>query len=63
MASLPEHNLVAELCKGPPREGATFEKGTTQSAEVSEPSDEEETTYPEGGVEAWLVVFGSFCGM
>jgi hypothetical protein len=22
-----------------------------------------ETTYPEGGLRAWLVVFGSFCGM
>ena len=63
MASLPENNLAAELCKGPPREDATFEKETTQSGEVSESSDEEETTCPEGGLEAWLVVFGSFCGM
>lgn len=23
----------------------------------------DETVYPEGGVQAWLVVFGSFCGM
>jgi hypothetical protein len=63
MASLPGNNLAAELCQGPPREDATFEKGTTESAESSEPSDAEETSYPEGGLEAWLVVFGSFCGM
>jgi len=63
MASLPKNNPAAELCKGRPHEDATFEKGTTQSAEVSVPSVEEETTYPEGGLEAWLVVFGSFCGM
>jgi hypothetical protein len=63
MASLPGNNLAAELCHGPPREDATFEKETTKSPEVSETSDAEEISYPEGGLEAWLVVFGSFCGM
>ncbi|KAI9855849.1 MAG: hypothetical protein M1830_006440, partial [Pleopsidium flavum] len=24
---------------------------------------EDDVTYPEGGLRAWLVVFGSFCGM
>ena len=24
---------------------------------------DEETSYPEGGLRAWLVVLGSFCGM
>jgi hypothetical protein len=63
MASLPENNLTAELCKGPPREIATLEKGTTESAEFSESNDAEEISYPEGGLKAWLVVLGSFCGM
>lgn len=26
----------------------------------SEPNDENEVTYPEGGLQAWLVVFGGF---
>jgi hypothetical protein len=29
----------------------------------AEASDGEETAYPEGGLRAWFVVFGSFCGM
>ncbi|KAF3050793.1 hypothetical protein E8E11_010781 [Didymella keratinophila] len=41
----------------------TTEKARAESAEVLALSDEEETSYPEGGLEAWLVVFGSFCGM
>ncbi|KAF2123416.1 MFS general substrate transporter [Dothidotthia symphoricarpi CBS 119687] len=66
MVSQTENNFAAELCVlriEPPREDETFEKGRTGSAEVSEPSNEEELSYPEGGLEAWLVVFGSFCGM
>ncbi|MCJ1378914.1 hypothetical protein MMC17_002013 [Xylographa soralifera] len=35
-------------------------KGTP--GQVLEP-EAEEVTYPEGGFQAWLVVFGSFCGM
>lgn len=27
------------------------------------PSADGDATYPEGGLKAWLVVFGSFCGM
>lgn len=30
---------------------------------IAEASDDEDITYPEGGLRAWLVVFGSFCGM
>jgi hypothetical protein len=30
---------------------------------ATETIDEDETTYPEGGLRAWLVVLGSFCGM
>lgn len=29
----------------------------------SESDTEDEYTYPEGGLQAWLVVFGSWCGM
>lgn len=31
------------------------------AAEVSD--EEEETSYPDGGLQAWLLVLGSFCGM
>jgi hypothetical protein len=30
---------------------------------AAEASDDEEISYPEGGLQAWLVVLGSFCGM
>lgn len=66
MVSSPENNFAAESCVlriEPPREDEMLEKGRTESAEGSEPSDEEEISYPEGGLEAWLVVSGSFCGM
>jgi hypothetical protein len=66
MVSSPGINFAAESCVlriAPPREDKMLEKGRVESAEVSEPSDEEEISYPEGGLEAWLVVFGSFCGM
>ena len=66
MASLPENHVAAESCVLPtksPRETEVVEKRRTQSAEDSDPSDEEQTFYPEGGLQAWLVVFGSFCGM
>ncbi|KAL2835851.1 major facilitator superfamily domain-containing protein [Aspergillus pseudoustus] len=46
------------------------EKSTPpESPEASTPTDteslksESETTYPEGGRDAWLVVFGSWCGL
>jgi hypothetical protein len=31
--------------------------------DIAEASDDEDITYPEGGLRAWLVVLGSFCGM
>jgi hypothetical protein len=34
------------------------EPNTTETS-----SDDLETTYPEGGLRAWFVVLGSFCGM
>ncbi|GAB7364639.1 hypothetical protein MBLNU230_g5442t1 [Neophaeotheca triangularis] len=37
------------------------EKPTLSSP--SDPTDKTEVTYPEGGLQAWLVVFGSFSGM
>ena len=30
---------------------------------VADDSSDEEIIYPEGGLQAWLVVFGAFCGM
>lgn len=44
------------------RADETAEKAR-ESAETLVFSHEEEISYPEGGLEAWLVVFGSFCGM
>jgi hypothetical protein len=34
------------------------EPNTTETS-----SNHEEPTYPDGGLQAWLVVLGSFCGM
>ena len=31
--------------------------------DITEANDNEDITYPEGGLRAWLVVLGSFCGM
>jgi hypothetical protein len=31
--------------------------------DVAGASDDGEISYPEGGLQAWLVVLGSFCGM
>jgi hypothetical protein len=45
------------------RSNEMSEKTRGEPAEVLRLSDEEEISYPEGGVEAWLVVLGSFCGM
>ena len=36
---------------------------TKDEHDTVEAIDDEETLYPEGGLRAWLVVFGSFCGM
>lgn len=44
----------------PPTAISTTVKDECDTAEVS---NDEEVSYPEGGLQAWLVVFGSFCGM
>jgi len=31
--------------------------------DIAERIDDDEISYPEGGLRAWLVVLGSFCGM
>ena len=63
MVSSPDINLDAE--SGIPRAITSHEEEKTRSdsAEIVELSDEEDISYPEGGLEAWLVVCGSFCGM
>lgn len=63
MTSSPENHLAAAtcvICEPVLYEG---EKGRANPEEALEPNNEEEVTYPEGGLEAWLVVGGSFCGM
>ena len=37
--------------------------GSLESPPVSPVLTKDEVSYPEGGFKAWLVVFGSFCGM
>jgi hypothetical protein len=41
-----------------------FPPNTKEEPNTTEPdASDSETTYPEGGLRAWLVVLGSFCGM
>jgi MFS family permease len=48
----------------PSRPNATLADAKDEHDATLETSDDdEETTYPDGGLEAWLVVLGSFCGM
>ena len=45
---------------------ASQDRPSPQAQEKNEPQVEEERSedsYPEGGVAAWLVVLGSFCGV
>ncbi|PQE16389.1 major facilitator superfamily transporter protein [Rutstroemia sp. NJR-2017a BVV2] len=37
--------------------------GLPPTQELNEPDSHDDITYPEGGTRAWLVVFGSWCGM
>ena len=41
----------------------TLSQGSSHDTLISASENAAETTYPEGGLQAWLVVFGSFCGM
>jgi hypothetical protein len=49
-----------EAPRRPPTADSTEAKNEYDAAEAS---DDEEISYPEGGLQAWLVVLGSFCGM
>jgi hypothetical protein len=49
--------------KGVPYPQGTVHCETEERHDIAEASDDEDITYPEGGLRAWLVVFGSFCGM
>lgn len=39
------------------------DNGNTSNSRPVAPTDKDGIEYPEGGLRAWLVVFGSFCGM
>ena len=43
------------------QDGAVVDKCPPSSPSI-DPTDEDQTTYPEGGLRAWLVVLGTFCG-
>lgn len=58
MSSLPRHD--DEPAPFPPNAISPKAKDECDTVEAS---DEEEISYPEGGLQAWLVVLGSFCGM
>jgi hypothetical protein len=49
-----------EAPPGPPTADSTDAKNEYDATEAS---DDEAISYPEGGLQAWLVVLGSFCGM
>lgn len=66
MVSSPGNSVASGLSESsiaPNHAVEAVEKVKDEPAEVSEPPDEKESSYPEGGIEAWLVVLGSFCGM
>jgi len=52
----------AHLSQAAPPNGPIMPTSTA-GEKSSEPSDNPAVTYPEGGARAWLVTFGSFCGM
>jgi hypothetical protein len=54
------HGIDEKVTSYPPH---TVSNDAEEEHNIAETSDGEETTYPEGGLRAWLVVFGSFCGM
>jgi len=59
MAPSAGHNI--ETTPFPPNTHSIDTKDERNTTEAS--SDDLETTYPDGGLRAWLVVLGSFCGM
>jgi len=56
----PPPGIDEKVTPYPPR---TVSSETAEGHDIAEASDDEDITYPEGGLRAWLVVFGSFCGM
>jgi hypothetical protein len=58
--SLPPSEGVDRTTLSPPTSPLASGK---DECDLAETIDHEETTYPEGGLRAWLVVLGSFCGM
>jgi MFS family permease len=62
-------NLLQSPCSAFPATGSTHEDEEKGCVESTPPSpilngtEKEEVVYPEGGLQAWLVTLGSFCGM
>ena len=58
---IPEVDDTGEPFPAIPNTSPDVGIASNDNAEVG--ASEEEITYPEGGLQAWLVVFGAFCGM
>lgn len=75
LAELPDQSTTTPSKQWKPRQSPSLDcQGATnrdeekgRQAELPSPASaltvKDETAYPEGGLQAWLVVFGSFCGM
>ena len=61
MSSAASDDLRTAPC--PPNAILTDDPKTEPEPNPTETSTPEEPTYPDGGLQAWLVVLGSFCGM
>jgi hypothetical protein len=58
MPPTPRYDIEGDRC--PPSADPTDAKNEYDTVEAS---DDEDISYPEGGLQAWLVVLGSFSGM
>jgi hypothetical protein len=55
--------MVRDKIEAPPRPPTADSTNAKNEYDTGEASDDEDISYPEGGLQAWLVVLGSFCGM
>ncbi len=63
MTSMPATNTV-QSCPPCPAFECDIHSAEEKSSSLCHPDlESDEIEYPEGGLRAWLVVLGSFCGM
>jgi hypothetical protein len=64
--SLPTSVQLAQPCIDDTEKGGQVtsrEDAASDGTETDDEQDVDDNTFPEGGLQAWLVVFGSFCAM